>query len=126
MQKPIVWLTSLLLVTSGTAACFDGTEVMEPPVMSLEVVKHDVELYGVSFTASITNWDGTTSIIYEAIACANPDLCIATPFLQASRKADRVTQPFVWTAAECDAILIFNVKLSDGQEKEVYHTTCSR
>jgi len=126
MQKPIVWLMSLLLVASGTAACFDGTEVMEPPVMSLEIVKHNVEVYGVSFTASITNWDGVASIVYEAIACGTEDFCIATPFLQASRKADRVTQPFVWTEAECDAILIFNVKLSDGQEKEAYHTTCSQ
>jgi hypothetical protein len=126
MQKPIVWLMSLLLVTAGTTACYDGAEVMEPPVMALEVFKHDVELYGVSFTVSITNWDGVASIVYEAIACADPALCVATPFLQASRKADRVTQPFVWTAAECDAVLIFHVKLSDGQEEEAYHTTCSR
>ena len=94
--------------------------------MGLEVVKHDVQPYGVSFTASITNWDGSTSIVYEAIACENPDFCIATPFLQAARKADRVTQPFVWTPAECDAVLIFHVKLSDGQEQEAYHTTCSQ
>ncbi len=126
MQKPILWLVSALLVTVGTSACFDGKEVMEPPVMTLELIKHDVELYGVSFTASITNWDGTTSIAYEALACDNADLCFATPFLQASRQAERVTQPIVWTAAECDAILIFHVKLSDGQEKEAYHTTCEQ
>lgn len=125
MKKPITWLTALSLVTLSAGACFDGQEVMEPPVMELEVIKHDVQKYGVSFTARIVNWDGKTAIQYEAIACSSLDLCVGTPFLEASRQADRITQPFIWSPDECDATLIFRAGLSNGQRQEAYHLTCS-
>ncbi len=97
-----------------------------PQLMVLEVSKHEVQGFHVSFTARVINWDGEAEIHYEAFSCpVDAMICVDTPFHEASVTAEVVTQPYAWTQDLCDVRLIFRASLPSGDFEEASHITCS-
>lgn len=94
--------------------------------MILEVSKQDVQMYQVSFAARAINWDGQSEIRYQTFSClTTDDICVDTPFHEASILAESVTQPYTWTQDLCGVRLTFRASLPNGEPAEASHITCS-
>ncbi len=127
MRNLAIRLTMFWLVVTGIMAC-SRDFVMDPQPMSLEVEKVDAQPFRVSFAARVLNWDGETPIEYRASACSPAGdifMCIGGPFVENSVVAERVTQPITWTEEQCGMLLVFGASLTNGEQAEVTHITCS-
>jgi hypothetical protein len=127
MRNVAIRSAMISLVVTGIIACSQDF-VMNPQSMTLELEKVDAEQFRVSFAVRVVNWDGETAIEYSASACSPAGdifLCVGGPFVENSVVASRVTQPVTWTEEQCGVLLVFAANLTNGEQAEVTHVTCS-